>query len=127
MSPRSQRANALDSTPAEVRASHASPITIVHEMHEPFQTDLDIKVRWKVSTELSRRVGLDAGGKLVGKRIVVATEDLRAYLRANAAPTPHAPPPTKPAKVRLVAARAKVPSAADIARANGLTVKETDK
>lgn len=49
--------------------SLAPRIQITQEVHEPFQSDLDLKAKG-LSAEVARRVCLAAGGKLVGKRIL---------------------------------------------------------
>lgn len=121
MSPRSQRAFAQEGNAAELRTSVAPVLSIIHENHEPVQTDLDIREKWKLSKELSRRVALDAGGRRVGNRIAVATQDLLAYIRAEGTPAPM--PPRRAAKPRLVTTKAKPLTAADVARANGFPVK----
>lgn len=99
-----------------IHSSLAPVIHVTNEIHEPFQSDLDVRKKG-LSPALARKVCREAGGRPLGKRVVVATADLCAYLRAH----PMEPKPTKPVRPKASAgARALAVSTEEIARANGL-------
>ena len=113
MTPKNLPHDAEPDNTTTVRTSLAPRIQITQEVHEPFQSDLDLKAKG-LSAELARRVCLAAGGKLVGKRILVPTTDLCAYLRTRPPSASKVGP--RPAKSVPTATM----SAEEIALANGL-------
>ncbi len=83
-----------DSDNATTISSSITPtITIINEVHPPIMTDLDLRAKG-LSAALARKVCFEAGGRVVGKRVLVATSDLLDYLRA------HPPKPRVPRAVR---------------------------
>lgn len=99
---------------ATLSTSITPAITIIHEVHPPIMTDLDLRALG-LSAGLARKVCLEAGGRVVGKRVLVPTTDLLDYLRA------HPPKPRAPRAVRHVPANDDA-SLEAIAQANGLRV-----
>lgn len=126
MTSRALQAFSRRSNAAELSTSETPAITIIHETKASLFTDLDLQALG-LSAALSRKVAAAAGGRLVGKRIVGAMDDLHAYLRAHGTPEASPPPAPKAPKVRLVATKSRVPTTEEIARANGLIVKGEQK
>ena len=116
MAPKNLRDTATPDNPTLLRTLLAPTIQVVHENYPPLCNDLDLR-QLGLSADLARRVCLAAGGTPVGKRILVATKDLCAYLRANPSPAARKAAP-RPAKHTATATM----TAEQIALANGLRV-----
>ena len=99
---------------ASLHTAATPTIHITNEVHPPVQSDLDVRAKG-ISPALARRVCLEAGGRVVGKRVLVPTGDLCAYLRA------HPPKPRAPRAVRTVPAN-DGGSIEGIVQANGMRV-----
>ena len=106
--------------PDEVRtftAPSGATINLITPAAKPaISSDLDLVAKG-LSKDLARKVCRDAGGRAVGKRVLVPTDKLEAYLSAAATETrlaSLAPAPKTTLK--------KGASTDDIAKANGLRV-----